>query len=89
MKPMSLYHYVATKNAVLDGIVDLVFAKIELPRVGRDWRAEMRRRAHSARAVLHGHPWALALLETRTSPGPATLKHHDAVLGALRGAGCH
>jgi hypothetical protein len=37
--------------------------------------------------VLRGHPWAIGLLETRTSPGPATLRHHDAVLGTLRAAG--
>ncbi len=47
----------------------------------------MRRRAQSARAVLKAHPWALALLETRSSPGPATLQHHDAVLGTLRAGG--
>ena len=33
------------------------------------------------------HPWAIGLVETRTSPGPATLKHHDAVIGTLRAAG--
>ncbi len=33
------------------------------------------------------HPWAVALMSTRTSPGPATLRHHDAVIGCLRTAG--
>jgi hypothetical protein len=33
------------------------------------------------------HPWAIGLVQTRTSPGPATLKHHDSVIGALREAG--
>jgi hypothetical protein len=58
-----------------------------LPSVGGEWRSEMRRRANSARDVLRRHPWAIGLLESRTSPGPATLRHHDAVLGTLRGAG--
>ncbi|HEY5783609.1 MAG TPA: TetR/AcrR family transcriptional regulator C-terminal domain-containing protein, partial [Microlunatus sp.] len=30
---------------------------------------------------------AIGLLESRTSPGPATLRHHDAMLGTLRAAG--
>jgi hypothetical protein len=47
----------------------------------------MRRRAASAREAMRRHPWAIGLVETRTSPGPATLKHHDAVIGTLRAAG--
>jgi AcrR family transcriptional regulator len=86
-RPMSVYHYVANKEEILDGIVDVVFSEIDLPTVGEDWRREMTRRAHSARRVLRGHPWAVPLLESRTSPGPATLAHHDAVLGTLRAAG--
>jgi AcrR family transcriptional regulator len=87
VKPMAVYHHVANKEEILDGIVDLVFGEIELPAVGGDWRTEISRRAHSARQVLRRHPWALPLLESRTSPGPANLRHHDAVLGTLRGAG--
>jgi hypothetical protein len=69
------------------GIVDLVFSEIELPQIGGDWRTEMQHRAASARAALRRHPWAIGLLESRTNPGPATLEHHDAVIGTLRGAG--
>ena len=87
VKPMSVYHYVANKDEILDGIVDLVFSEIELPSAHGDWQLEMRRRAISARGVLRRHPWAIGLLESRTSPGPATLRHHDATIGALRGAG--
>jgi AcrR family transcriptional regulator len=87
VKPMSVYHYVANKDEILDGIVDLVFGEIELPSAGGDWRSEMRRSAISARRVLRRHPWAIQLLQSRTIPGPATLRHHDAVIGTLRGAG--
>ena len=41
----------------------------------------------SARQVLGCHPWATGLLESRTTPGPATLRHHDATIGTLRAAG--
>ncbi len=87
VKPMSVYHHVANKDEILDGIVDLVFSEIELPSPGGDWRAELRRRAISARAVLRVHPWAIPLLQSRTNPGPATLRHHNSVIGALQAGG--
>jgi AcrR family transcriptional regulator len=87
VKPMSLYHHVTNKGEILDGIVDLVFSEIELPSADGDWRSEIHRRAISARRVLRCHPWAIGLMESRTTPGPATLRHHDAIIGTLRGAG--
>jgi AcrR family transcriptional regulator len=87
VEAMSLYHHVAGKDAILDGIVDVVFGEIELPPGEAGWRAAMRRRAISAREVLRRHPWATALMESRPTPGPANLRHHDAVLGILRNAG--
>jgi AcrR family transcriptional regulator len=87
VKPMAIYYHVANKDEILDGIVDLVFAEIELPKADRDWRSELVRRASSARRVLSRHHWAIGLMESRKSPGPATLRHHDAVLGTLRRAG--
>jgi AcrR family transcriptional regulator len=87
VKPMSVYYHVANKDEILDGLVDIVFSEIELPSIGGEWRSEMRRRAHSARSVLRSHRWAIGLLESRPTPGPATLRHHDVVLGTLRAAG--
>ena len=87
VEAMSLYNHVASKSDLLDGMIDIVFGEIDLPSGDGDWKAAMRRRAISARQVLHRHPWAIGLMESRTSPGPATLRHHDAVLGCLRRAG--
>jgi len=87
VKPMSLYHYVAGKDEILDGIVDLVFSEIDLPAPGGDWTSQMRRWAVSARQALRRHPWAIGLMESRANPGPATLRHHDATLATLRAAG--
>jgi len=87
VEAMSLYNHVASKSDLLDGMIDIVFSEIDLPSGGGDWKAAMRRRAISARQVLRRHPWAIGLMESRTSPGPATLRHHDAVLGCLRRAG--
>jgi AcrR family transcriptional regulator len=87
VEAMSLYHHVPNKDAILDGVVDAVFAAIELPTEGDDWRDAIRARASSARAVLSRHSWALGLMDSRRNPGPATLRHHNAVLGVLREAG--
>ena len=87
VEAMSLYNHVANKSDLLDGMIDIVFSEIDQPTGGDDWQAAMRRRAISARQVLRGHPWAIGLMESRTSPGAATLRHHDAVLGCLRRAG--
>ncbi len=87
VEAMSLYNHVANKDQLLDGMVDLVFAEIDLPEGGADWKTAMRDRAESARQALRRHPWAIALMSTRTSPGPATLRHHNAVIGSLRAAG--
>ena len=87
VEAMSLYNHVSNKGDLTDGMIDGVFAEIDLPTGETDWRTAMRRRAISVRKVLSRHPWATGLMESRTTPGPATLRHHDAVLGILRGAG--
>jgi AcrR family transcriptional regulator len=94
VEAMSLYNHVPNKERLLDGMVDVVFAEIALPEPQShpgpqpgQWRAAMLERARSARAVLRRHPWAVGVRETRASPGPATLRHHDRVIGTLRAAG--
>ena len=82
VEAMSLYNHVANKENLLDGMIDMVFHEIDLP--GTGWKSAMRERAVSARRVLRQHPWAIGLMESRSSPGPATLRHHDAVIGCLR-----
>jgi AcrR family transcriptional regulator len=84
---MSLYHYVPNKTDLIDGMVDLVFAEIELPALDVDWRTAMRRRAVSTREALNRHRWAVGHMEGRSTHGPANLRLHDAVLGCLRAAG--
>jgi AcrR family transcriptional regulator len=85
--PMALYRHVANKDELVDGLVDIVFAEIDLPATGADWKTAMRKRAISLRDVLSRHRWAIGLMESRRSPGPANLRHHDAVIGSLRQAG--
>jgi AcrR family transcriptional regulator len=87
VEAMSLYTHVANKVDLLDGMIDMVFSEIDLPSGQDDWKTAMRQRAISVRRALARHRWAIGLMESRSSPGPATLRHHDAVLGCLRRAG--
>jgi AcrR family transcriptional regulator len=87
VEAMALYYHFANKDEVIDGMVDLVFGEIDLPVGGADWKTAMRRRAFSLRDVLLRHRWALGLMESRRKPGPASLRHHDAVIGSLLSAG--
>jgi AcrR family transcriptional regulator len=87
VEAMSLYYHVANKDDILDGMVEIVFGEIELPSEDTDWKTAMRQRAISVRAALTRHPWAISIMQSRSSPGPATLRHHNAVLGCCRHAG--
>ena len=85
--PMSLYRHFANKEELLDGMIDVVFAEIYSPVIGGPWKTELRERGLSAREALRRHRWAVGLMETRMSPGPASAQHHNAMLGCLREAG--
>jgi AcrR family transcriptional regulator len=87
VEAMALYHHFANKDDLVDGMVDLVFGEIELPPSTRDWRTAMRQRAIAVRDALLRHRWAVGLMESRRRPGPANLRHHDAVIGNLRAGG--
>jgi len=87
LEAMSLYRHVGNKEEMLDGLVDRVFAEIEVPADAAGWRDALRRRAISVHDALRRHPWAIGLMESRAQPGPATLGHHDAMLALLFGAG--
>ena len=87
VETMSLYNHVANKDDMIDGMIDVVFGEIDLPSADAEWSSAMRGRATSVRDVLSRHRWAIGLMESRTHPGPANLRHHDAVLGSLVAAG--
>jgi AcrR family transcriptional regulator len=88
---MSLYYHVANKSDLLDGLVDVVMAEIneavDRLTVVSDWKAAMRHRILTARAVLLRHPWAPRLLESRTTMRPAVVIYHDRLVGLMRTGG--
>ncbi|MDN4478477.1 TetR/AcrR family transcriptional regulator C-terminal domain-containing protein [Demequina sp. SYSU T00039] len=82
-KPMTLYHHVAGKEALLDLMVDRIFAEMEAPPEDLPWREAIIRRCQSTREVLVRHPWSVPLLESRSTPGPELLRHHESMLATL------
>ncbi|MDA1360718.1 TetR/AcrR family transcriptional regulator C-terminal domain-containing protein [Glycomyces luteolus] len=94
VEAMSLYHHVANKEAVLDGLVEVVMAEIEeavagldAPAPEDDWQRAMRMRVLAAREVLVRHPWAPSVFETRTGTSLAVARYFDGVLGLMRRGG--
>ena len=85
--PMALYKHVANKEALLDGMVDVVVGEIDPPVHGTDWKSAVRQRILSARRALLRHPWASRVLESRTNPTPLVLGYMDSMIGMFRAGG--
>lgn len=82
--PMRLYGYVATKDELLDLMVDAVYAEITAPGpAADDWRAALRSLAHRTRRAAHRHEWFVDLLGSRPHVGPHALAHLEATMSAL------
>jgi AcrR family transcriptional regulator len=96
VEAMSLYHHVADKDEVLDGMVDVVvseinarIASLDTPPGGADatWKVAVRRRILTAREVLLSHRWAPGVFESRTTMSPTVLRYYDSLLRLLREGG--
>jgi AcrR family transcriptional regulator len=92
VNPMSIYHHLRDKEALLHAMVDAVVAGIapdhETTAGTVAWTEELRSLVRAARCTMHGHPWAVRVLQQHDSPSPAMLRHIDRVLGTLRRGGC-
>jgi AcrR family transcriptional regulator len=93
VEAMTLYYYVPSKDALLDGLVDRVtepaFARLaELTAGPADsWVPWMRQFAHGLRAALLAHPGVLPLAGTRPANSPQALRALEGWLAAMRAAG--
>ena len=83
----SLYHHVRGKADILDGLVEAVAGRIELPDPSPNWRRDITRRARNTRATLREHPWAVSLMASRTRPGTATLRLLETGIRSFRQGG--
>jgi AcrR family transcriptional regulator len=94
VEAMSLYHHVRNKDAVLDGVVEVVVTEINdavaplpAPESADGWRSAARDRILTARRVLLRHPWAPDVLESRTHLSPAVARYFDGLLGLFVAGG--
>src|SRR5919197_6314832 len=87
VEAMSLYNHVASKDDVIDGILDLVLAESELPSPTGDWDAAVRASAISVHDALRRHTWAAAVVMAPGRIRPARLRYMDSLLARLREAG--
>lgn len=87
VKAMSLYNHVANKEALLEGVLELVVEEFDLPKLTDPWKDAMRRRGRSAYRTLKKHPWAIQGLMTSRTAGPNMLRYVDATIGCLVEAG--
>ena len=94
VEAMSLYYHVANKETMLGGVVDVVVDEIiesveatDRPDPSTDWRGSVRARILAARQVLVRHPWAPALIESRTEMSLPAARYYDALVGELRAGG--
>ncbi|WP_435745019.1 TetR/AcrR family transcriptional regulator C-terminal domain-containing protein [Nocardioides sp. SYSU DS0663] len=94
VEAMSLYHHVANKDALLDGLAEAVVQEVhdQVAATGSgapdaDWRATLRRRFLTARSVMLQHPWAPGLLGSRPAAPAALLAYYDEVLATMLDGG--
>ncbi|WP_406230233.1 TetR/AcrR family transcriptional regulator [Nocardia sp. NBC_01009] len=81
--PMRLYGYIATKEELLDLMVDSVYA--ELRPAGDGWREVLRSLAETTRQTAHQHEWLADLIGGRPQLGPHALARGEAVVAAMGG----
>jgi AcrR family transcriptional regulator len=94
VEAMSLYHHVANKEALLDGMVDAVLTELNDevgpgggPEAQRDWTAALRARILTARTVMLRHKWLPAVLESRTSLSAPLIAYNEGLLATLHAGG--
>ncbi|HWG01533.1 MAG TPA: TetR/AcrR family transcriptional regulator [Trebonia sp.] len=80
---MSLYWHIASKEELHRLMLEWVQAEVEVPEPTGDWRGDLRSYAHSTRAVLLRHPWAIDFLGSGPPSGPNDARNAERLLAAL------
>lgn len=83
VEAMSLYRHVPSKEALLDGVVELLFAELDRGAAGDDWRATLERMLAATRALALAHPRAYPLLALRELVTPEAIEQYEQVVGRL------
>lgn len=84
---MSLYHHVKNKEEILDGMVDVVAARIQPVPPRPDWQVTMREQILAARAAMKRHSWAPGVIESRNALSFPMMQYMESVAGIFRAGG--
>ena len=88
IRPMSIYTHVASKDDLVDLMVNEVVGEVLLPEpLPQDWRAAVSAIAHRSYDAFLAHPWTLQAVGERPQFGPNTLRHVEQSLAAVAGVG--
>jgi AcrR family transcriptional regulator len=82
---MSLYWHLASKEHLIELMLDAIQGEIYVPEPTGDWRADLRANACSVRSVLIRHRWVIDFFGSRPPLGPNTLRGLDKVLAMFDG----
>ncbi len=83
----SLYNHVPTRDAIVDGIIELLVAEADLPGHTRSWEAWVREFVAAIGAIAEAHPGAFTALERRPVQGERALSSFEVALAAFERAG--
>ncbi|HEX6355410.1 TetR/AcrR family transcriptional regulator C-terminal domain-containing protein [Actinophytocola sp.] len=78
----TLYRYIASRDELVDLMIDAAQGEDPLPEPTQDWRAGLAAVAHTLRATLLRHPWLAGELAGRPSLGPNSLRRSESALRA-------
>lgn len=84
---MSLYWHVASKEELIEAMLDSLEAETGAPEPTGDWQADLRELAHRHRAGLLRHPWVMEYAASRPPSGPNDARNLDLMLGMVAGTG--
>ena len=87
VEAMALYHHFASKDLLIESMIDRVHGEIEIPLNTEHWSIVARGRAESVLEALSRHTWAPSLMESGVNPGPATMQDRESFLKCFREAG--
>lgn len=85
--PMALYNHYATKDQLVNALLDRVLHRFEPPPETGDWLADLRAFAHAHRRVLADHPWVIPMVFTHPNPGLGAVRIGELALRILRRGG--
>lgn len=85
--PMALYRYFATKDELVDALLNRVLGRFEQATRTGDWIVDLHTFALHHRRLLSDHPWAVIPLTTRPMPGPNAVPIGENALSILSRAG--